>query len=754
MSEAGVAEVKAIVEAARAQGRDTLYETEGMALLAALGIRVPRLATASDAESVAALDFSGFPGDKVVLKAISHEILHKSDVGAVAIVPKTREAVARAAREMARKLEGQGAVAGYSLNEFVPYDPALGGELLVSLRFTEDFGPVVTLGAGGIHAEFLSSQLRSGHELAVLSPELCASGDARAIGKALQGIAVTQLATGALRGQKPKVELAELVALIGRLLSASERLVPELVSEAEINPLVVARDGGLVALDALVKLGRALASLEKPRPLSKLSKLLEPCTLAIVGVSSGDSGRPSPGRIILENTLKEGFARERIRIIKPGESEIAGCRCYPDIASLPEAVDLCVLAIPAAQIPATVTALIEHRKAESIIVIPGGLEEKAGTEALVARMKDVLSRSRETAWQGPVINGGNCLGVRSLPGKLNTLFIPEHKLPLARDRESPVALLSQSGAFAISRLNKLGGVNPRYAITLGNQTDLTIADYLEYLKDDRAIEVFAVYVEGFKPLDGRRFLRAAREIVASGRQLILYRAGRTTEGAQASASHTASIAGNFAVTRELCRQAGVVVAESIADFEDLLKLFTLLRRKPARGRRLGALSNAGFECVAIADALGGFRLAPFAPETAKRIGAVFERARIGQIVDLHNPLDLTPMCADADYEEIVRSMLEDPGIDAGLVACVPLTPSLQTLEVSPSHREDVASEHGLAARLGRLAALGQKPWVAVVDGGGIYDAFAARLERSGIPVFREADRALRLFEVFCAKCNE
>ena len=131
------------------------------------------------------------------------------------------------------------------------------------------------------------------------------------------------------------------------------------------------------------------------------------------------------------------------------------------------------------------------------------------------------------------------------------MFIPEYKLPVPSGTVSPVAFISQSGAFAVARMSKLNALNPKYAITLGNQMDLTVGDYLTYLKDDASIEIFAVYVEGFRPLDGLTFVKAAREIVSSGRSVILYRAGRTAAGAKASASHTASIAGDYVVTREL-----------------------------------------------------------------------------------------------------------------------------------------------------------------------------------------------------------
>ena len=246
----------------------------------------------------------------------------------------------------------------------------------------------------------------------------------------------------------------------------------------------------------------------------------------------GVSERLNPGHIIVNNLIREGFARDRLFIVKAGSDRIEGCRCVPDIASLPERVDLFVLCIDAAQASAALVEIIERAQAESVVLIPGGLEEKAGSEAIVARMHDALARARSTAWGGPIINGGNCLGIRSLPGRYDTTFIPEYKLPVPKGAPSRLAIISQSGAFAVSKASKLGVVNPRYSVTLGNQMDLTIGDYLTFLKDDPDIDVFAVYVEGFRPLDGLRFLEAARAITSSGRTVILYRAGRTAAGAQ------------------------------------------------------------------------------------------------------------------------------------------------------------------------------------------------------------------------------
>lgn len=738
-------DIEEILHAARARGDVALLESEAMNVLDALGINTPeRLFVEGERE--ARLTYTArIPGRRVVVKVISPRFLHKTEVGGVAVVANDHAHVAAVISNMAERLSGQ-VIAGYSINQFIEHDAALGSELLLGLRWTADFGAVATFGAGGIATEFLASHFKPESNLALLAPGM---NDA-AIGRALRDVAVARLVVDPLRGQPPRLAIEQLVATVRKFLSLSE-FMPSLISECEINPLIVT-SGSLVAVDCLVKLAADAESagdeqihLSSLRPVHKIKNLLEPRSIAVIGVSD----KLNPGHIIVNNLLRAGFDRERIFIVKPNSEAIEGCQCVGDIASLPERVDLMVLSVSAAQTPAIVGEIIEARKAESLIIIPGGLEEKSGSDEMVAEMCAQLAASRHTAWRGPVINGGNCLGIRSLAGRYDTMFIPEYKLPTPKAAASAVAFVSQSGAFAISKMSKLSGLNPKYTITVGNQMDLTVGDYLSYLKDDPDIQLFAVYVEGFRAMDGARFLAAARAIIASHRTVILYRAGRTAAGAQAAASHTAAIAGDYAVTRRLAEAAGVVVADSLADFEDMVRLFARLEDKRVAGLRLGAMSNAGFECVAMADNLGGFTLPPYSENTSARLREIFSRCRIDRMVDAHNPLDLTPMMDDAAYEAAARALMNDVNVDVGIIGCVPLTAALNTLAPAASHREDVYRDDSVALRLARLKDESAKAWVAVVDSGSLYDALADRLEARGVPVFRSADRALRLFNVYC-----
>jgi acyl-CoA synthetase (NDP forming) len=730
-----------VAAAARAQGREALLESEGLRVAAQLGLRVPRCVFVPEGARVADMDLSSVPGERLVLKVVSAQILHKSDVGGVAVVARSGEAIEAALLEMSLRLGDRPRI-GYSLNQLVPHDKGFGSELLLGLRFTSDFGPVVTLGLGGVHAERLARSLGSDAVTAILSPEMGGTSRRRA---ALRGKAWAPILTEGSRGLLPLVSEDRLGEILDRTLALAARCCPDPLLEFEVNPLVLTPEGPF-ALDALGRLGGPLPPRAAPRPLAKVGRLLRPESVALIGVSSS----LNPGHVILNNLIREGFPKERIRVVKPGTRSVEGCACVATIGELPEPVDLMVLSVDAAQVPTIVSQVIEHQAAESLIVIPGGLGERPGTEGLEEQVRSRLEGVRHSPWRGPVMNGGNCLGIRSRPGRYDTMFIPEHKLEPARGPVSPLALVSQSGAFAVAAASKLAGLNPRYLISVGNQTDLTVGDYLAHLKDDAEVEVFVCYVEAFRPLDGLAWLRAASEVVTRGKSVLLYRAGRTPAGAQAAASHTAAVAGDYSVTKELAEASGVVVVDSLEDLVDLARLFCLLRGKPVAGGGLGALSNAGFECVSYADNLGPLRMAELEVATIGRLEDLLRARRIDGIVSARNPLDVTPMMDDAGFAEAAKVILEDPAVDVGIVGCVPLTGALRTLPRSASHEEDLDAPASVVSRLVDIARVVPKPWVAVVDAGSAYDPMVARLEAGGVPTFRSAGRALRLLGRYCA----
>ncbi len=432
-------DITRILDTVRAAGRETLLETEALAVVRELGFAVPVHVVIGGAQEAAAVDLDRFPSERLVIKVVSPEITHKSDLGGVAVVRRERGAVVDAVEVMEERFASRRDVVGFSLNEYVEHDAALGGELLLGTRWTDEFGPVVTFGPGGIYAEHLSAHLREGVATAILSSFLT---PLERIEEALAGRAITPAVTGDVRGQAPRLAMPALVEMLSTFLDFAGKVVPNQLAEIEINPLVLTARGP-VALDAFGRLGGEPAPVAAPRPLDKLECLLHPRSIAIMGVSE----KVNPGRVILGNVLRAGFDPERIWVVKPGREELDGCRCVPDVASLPERVDLMVLAIGAAGVPAAVEEILAGRKAESLILITGGMGEREGSEGDVEELRRSLAEARRSEWRGPVINGGNCLGVRSRPGRYDTLFIPRHKLRFPEGGEpEPLAVIPQSGA--------------------------------------------------------------------------------------------------------------------------------------------------------------------------------------------------------------------------------------------------------------------------------------------------------------------
>lgn len=721
--------LEALAALARDEGRDALLEPEAYALAESLGIGVPAHFVVPLGGRVPALD--RLHGEQVVVKVLAPAVAHKSDRGGVRVVPREARAVAGAVAAMAAGFTTD-EVRGWLVAEFVPHDTRPGGEVLFGLRRTPEFGWVLLLGLGGVHAEWLAT---------AVPPAVVRLDGGRA--RIPAGAPAIGALTGGVRGGPAAVTPAALAGFLDRLAAAVPGLPPEVV-ELEVNPLAFT-PAGPVALDALARLG-PVAVPAPPRPASQLDRLLHPRSIAVAGVSE----RMNPGRVILRNILGAGFPADALTVIKPGVAEVDGCRAVPGVAALTERVDLLVLSIGAEAAPAALEEVVAGGAAEAVILIPGGLGEREGSEALAARVAAAVAEGRRRG-DGPVVNGGNSMGVRSVPGGYDATFIPGHKSsPNPTAPAVPLAVLSQSGAFAIARLDRLGQLRPRYLVTLGNQADLTAGDYLGLWQDDPAVEVFGCYLEGFRPGDGARLLDAAARIRLRGGVVVLYLGGRTAAGAAAAASHTAALASDHALAAALARDAGVLIAEGFDDFEDLLRVAVGLRAREIGGLGLGAVSNAGFECVAAADGEGPLSFPQLGAATREAVAGMLQSRRLERVVGVRNPLDLTPITDDAGFCAAVEAVLADPAVDLGLVGTVPLTPALATLAADPGHSEDAAAPEAVGPRLVRLFAATSKAWVVVVDGGALYDPLASLLEAAGLPVFRTADRALRALGAYAA----
>lgn len=739
-----------VLSSADAEGRTVLLEHEVYALLAEAGIAVPRHRLVSSPEAIDAAVCAALGSEEAVVKIASPDLLHKSDVGGVVVCRNEPAAL----REAVTRVVGSGRAAspgaridGALVVERVRFRTGIGREVLAAFRHDPAFGPVVVLGVGGLDTEALLGALEPERARAMLAARGLREDDAL---RALRGTLVHSALTGRLRTSRgagiPEERLAALAVALARLAERWAGFEPPDglgLAELEVNPVVAAEDGRLVALDGLARLHRP-EPLPPARPVAGLRRLLTPASAVVVGASAEGM---NPGRIILRNLVEGGgVPREKIWAVHPKAAEIDGCRAFRSVADLPEAADLAVVSIAADRgADAVVQEIVEKRRAHTITLIPGGFGETEGGRAAEARIRAVLAESHRAEDGGVLLNGGNCLGIISEPGRYNTFFIPTHKLPVREGPGRGLASVSQSGAYLVSQISNFDRVvQPRYAISFGNQMDVTVSDYLAYLEGDPGSRVFAVYLEGFQRGDGQRFLEAVRRITGSGRPVLFYKAGRTREGSAAAASHTASAVGDYEVCEELARAAGAIVASSLDQFEDDVVTFTLLHGRLAAGRRVAVLSNAGFEATAAADTLRGLELADLARPTRDGLAALLPPG----IMDVHNPVDATPMTPTEKYVAIARALAGDPGVQALVVAGIPATPAFDSLPRGEGHREDVEGEKSLATLLAAFFRATTKPVVFSVDSGPFYDPLVAAMRRAGLPTFRRVDRATRALARF------
>lgn len=753
-----------------------LLEPEVYSLLSDLGLPVTPYKALFQPEGD---NFEGAPphleGPELFLKVVSPYILHKSDVGGLRVVENNLQSLKRAAADLLREaplaqaklFQAQPVQArpqalrcaetvedlhecirkaplGVMVCQKARFNSGFGHEMLISLNRTREFGPVVTAGLGGVTTELLGRSLKPG--LAVVSAAALFSSPRDFLALFKETLAY-QILRGQVRGGQASTTDSELLALFETFWRLAECPPSEegALYELEINPLVFT-DGRPLPLDGLARFGPAkeLPAAET-QPLSALENMIFPKSVALTGVSARNLNF---GRIVLRNLLRDGYPAENIRLIKPGAQPVDGVAAYERVADLPEPVDLLVILVPAPQTPPLLAEIIATRKARAVVLMPGAMGETEASRERGREVADLLqTRPRLDHERSPICLGGNCLGLISRPGRIDTVFITEPKM--ARPSGPPrgrLAMVSQSGAFIVTRQSRLCQLDPRYMVSLGNQTDLTLADLTLYFAERSDVDVIMIYAEGFRDYGGLALARAVRRAVAAGQDVIFYKAGRTPEGQDISAGHTASLAGDHQIATAVLKSAGALVAP---DLESLLQLTSVAvygHGKKVGGRRLGGLSTAGFEAVGIADELTGLdftmEAAELGPNTQARLRQIFEDGGLGSLVSVRNPLDTNPGCDDKVFYQAARAMVEDPAVDAMVMGLMPQAPAQNTL---PAHLglpgQDYKAPDSIVAMMLSLIKSSEKPIILALDGGQQHDEVINHVERETGVVFRSVATA-------------
>jgi len=738
----GHKDVHLILSRAEKEGRNELYEYEVYEILESMHLRTPRYRLIRDEEEITRPLLSGFGSSRVVMKIVSPRVAHKEKLGGVKVLHKDVDFLRYSCEAMIKSFRDQGyPVEGVLLVEFIEYSPELGNEVMIGFRESETFGPVISFSKGGSDAEHFASRFSA--------PNLVLPPLSREWARAL--LSSTEIQNKYIQEGKEdyldqiievEMKFSDLSTRFSSFFEGDENYV---LTDFEINPFVFDPDHRLIALDgyAVFKRREASTDLHENRPdPSTLEPFFHPRGIAVVGVSANDSDRP--GNIIAANLLRLG--REDVFCLnaRGGEASFGDTTVtlFKELKELPGPAELVIVTVPASAAPGVVRQAAET-ECRALLLIPGGFSESShdrGPE------EEILRLCRE---KGIRIMGPNCLGIvyAGSAGSqgINTFFIPEKKFRLDLSRRQNMALFSQSGALGLVELAQLRhAVSPKIVVSYGNQLDVDPCDLIGYWSDDRDIRVMGVYIEGFSPGGGRRFFDTASRRLADRESapIVVYKAGRTREGKMATQSHTASMAGEYAVARAALKQAGVIVADTMADHLGYIKTFSMLTGKKAAGLRCAVVTNAGYEKANAADNLGRLELAELDESCRKQLQDL-----LPGFVTVEALLDLTPMVGDELFVEAARTLIRSDNVDCLLVSIVPHSGYLHTTD-----QEMEECPQNIAAGIVELnRSIGKPLIVSLTATSGLdseYNRMGQVMESGGVPVFLSAEQAMKNLEEF------
>ncbi len=392
-----------------------------------------------------------------------------------------------------------------------------------------------------------------------------------------------------------------------------------------------------------------------PQPaVESLKPFFHPRAVAVVGASRSPEGI---GHRIIESLQESGFTGAVIPV-NPHATEIAGLKAFPSLRAIPHPIDLAVIAVR----PDLVLSIIDDCAAMHIpaaVLITAGFAETGGTGSSLEQQ--LYERVRR---HGIRLIGPNCFGVMNLDPavRLNATYTPI--VPPA-DR---VAFASESGGLGLAVVTAAQRLNLGLSsfVSLGNHTDVTVLDILEYWEQDDATDVILLYLETIvEPLRFRQIV----ERVGKRKPIIVFKAGRTSAGQSAAGSHTAALATNEAAVDALFAQSGVIGAKTLEEF---LALATGLsaQRLPA-GRRIGILTNSGGPGVLGADscAAEGLSIPELSGSTQSHLASF-----LPPTAALRNPVDVIGFATEDQHARAVETMLESDEIDALILVYVSVRP--------------------------------------------------------------------------------
>ena len=435
-----------------------------------------------------------------------------------------------------------------------------------------------------------------------------------------------------------------------------------------------------------------------------LYTFFHPRGVAVIGASSNPT-KLSHG--VMRNLLTHGY-RGPVYPVNPKGGTLLGLRVYQSVMEVPDPVDLAVIALSAGQ---TVKALeaCGQRGIQAVVLIASGFAE------LGAGGRERETQLEEIARQyGMRFIGPNCVGVIDTYVPIDTTFV--RTMP----EQGVIGFVSHSGAVCGGTMDWASAVGVGFSriVSLGNQTDVTVADALESLAADPHTRVVAAYVEGLP--DGQRFVEVARRLT-SHKPMVVLKAGRTPSGTRAVASHTGALAGADRAFLAACRRAGAIPVENLEELVDAA--IALAHRQSPPGPRMAILTNAGGPAAVGADELDRqeLRLTDFSEETQARLREICPPGTM-----VGNPVDMLGGPQPDHYAAALELLLAAPEVDGVMVVFVP---------------QAIMPPYDVAVAVARAAEGAEKPVVCCISGGGGIRAAARALHAHSVPQYLTPARA-------------
>ncbi|MCC7555264.1 MULTISPECIES: acetate--CoA ligase family protein [Methanoculleus] len=538
-----------------------LTESEGYRLLESCGIPVPPNHLATSAEDARAA--AGRIGYPVVMKVISPQIVHKSDVGGVITgieSPDGAEEAFGTIMQNAAARAPEATVAGIIVEKQMP----AGLEVLIGGKTDPSFGKVITFGLGGKLVELLEDV--SIRVLPVTDSEI------RAMIREIEGYRLIR----GYRGESPKDEEA-LVRVIAAMAQAF--IEDPRIREFDLNPVIV-YEKGVSVVDARIIVGDTAGGAPARLRVRAPPDLFYPASIAVIGASASPN---KVGYSVLRNLLS---FPGNLYPVNPSRTELFGRKTYPSVTGIPDPVDWAVVAVPARIVP-EVMEECGKKGIRLAVIVTAGFREIGGEGTVLEEKVTAIARRH-----GIRIIGPNCLGIMMPHMGINATFDP------VSPRPGDVAFISQSGAIITTvvdwSLPEEFGFST--VISVGNQADLGFEHFLRFAEQDEKTRSVTLYVEEIQ--DGRGFMQIVGE-VAKRKPVVAVKSGSSRKGRAAASSHTGSLAGSYDVYVAAFRQAGVIVARSLRDAFNLAEL--LASEGYPKGKRAIAVTSAGGFAVLASD---------------------------------------------------------------------------------------------------------------------------------------------------------